>query len=147
MDLVLWRHCDAAPGVPDDVRRLTPLGVKQAERAATWLNERLPAQTRIVVSPAVRAQQTAHALGRAFETNADAGTGTNVDALLDAVRWPRAEGVVLVVGHQPTLGRVASRLLEGDAIDRGLGPGSVLWLSSQPRPGREAVLKVAADFT
>jgi phosphohistidine phosphatase len=146
MDLVLWRHCEAEPGVPDDARRLTPLGIEQAERAAAWLNARLPAQARIVVSPAARAQQTAQALRRAFETSADAGTATNVDALLESVQWPDARGVVLVVGHQPTLGRVASRLLEGDAHDRAIGPGAVLWLSSRRRPGREAELTLAQDF-
>jgi phosphohistidine phosphatase len=146
MELILWRHCEAEPGVPDEARRLTPLGLEHARRVAAWLDERLSANARIVVSPAVRAQQTAQALGRACETSADVGTGTSVDALLDAVAWPDARGVVLVVGHQPTLGRVASQLLEGDAHDQAMRPGAVLWLSSSECwPGREAVLKVAKD--
>ena len=33
MDLILWRHADAEPGEPDDQRRLTAKGKKQARRA------------------------------------------------------------------------------------------------------------------
>ena len=59
MDLILWRHADAEPGEPDDQRRLTAKGKKQARRAAEWLHGNLPNSARILVSPAVRAQQTA----------------------------------------------------------------------------------------
>ena len=81
MELVLWRHCEAAPGVPDAARPLTPRGVAQAKSMATWLVQHLPTNCRTLVSPALRAQQTAGALGRAFETTADVGTGTTVDTL------------------------------------------------------------------
>jgi phosphohistidine phosphatase len=145
MDLVLWRHCEAEPGVPDDARRLTPLGVKQAKRVAQWLNERLPADARVVVSPALRAQQTAQALGRPTQIRDDAATGTGVDALLDAVRWPDAEGVVLVVGHQPTLGRVVSWLVDGERDDRAIGTGDVVWLTNDGELGRRARVKHWVD--
>src|SRR5689334_6020321 len=107
MDLLLWRHCDAAPGVPDELRPLTPLGAKQAARLARWLEPRLPADCRVIVSPALRAQQTAQALHRDFETDARLASGGGPDAVLAAVNWPQASGTVLVVGHQPTLGQVA----------------------------------------
>lgn len=141
MDLVLWRHCEAAPGVPDEARPLTPRGVAQAKAMATWLAQRLPQDCRILVSAALRAQQTARALGRDFETTADVGTATTVQTLLDAAGWPDAGEDVLVVGHQPTLGEVASLLLEGEASGRSVGTGAVLWLSSA-RDG-SADLKVA----
>jgi phosphohistidine phosphatase len=57
------------------------------------------------------------------------------------VGWPDAGEDVLVVGHQPTLGEVASLLLEGDAAGRSVGTGAVLWLASARDGG--AVLKVA----
>ncbi|HEY3460343.1 MAG TPA: histidine phosphatase family protein [Casimicrobiaceae bacterium] len=141
MDLVLWRHCEAAPGVPDDARPLTPRGVAQAKAMATWLAQRLPRNCRILVSPALRAQQTARAFGHDFETTADVGTATTAPALLTAVGWPDAGEDVLVVGHQPTLGEVASLLLEGDAAGRSVGTGAVLWLSSARDGG--AVLRIA----
>ncbi len=68
MDLVLWRHAEAEPGEPDMGRRLTAKGVKQAERMGEWLDHHLPETTRILVSPADRAQQTAIALKRKFRT-------------------------------------------------------------------------------
>ena len=66
MDLILWRHAEAEPGEPDLGRRLTAKGIQQAERMAKWLDRHLPATTRILSSPADRAQQTARALKRKF---------------------------------------------------------------------------------
>ena len=71
MDLILWRHAEAVPEKPgqDDMQRaLTPKGERQAQRMAEWLNQRLAHSTRILVSPALRTQQTAKAIGRNFKT-------------------------------------------------------------------------------
>lgn len=144
MDLILWRHCDAEAGVPDELRRLTPLGLQQAARMAQWLAQRLPDGCRIVVSPAVRAQQTAQALDRRFRTLRAVGPGASAVALLAAVDWPAGGGTVLVVGHQPTLGRVASLLLAGEERDRAMEAGAIAWLAARPAPGHPpAVLKAA----
>jgi len=129
VDLILWRHCDAAPGVPDESRPLTPLGAKQAARIADWLVPRLPEGCRIVVSPALRAQQTARALGRPFATDARVAAGASPEAVLAAVSWPDG-APVLVVAHQPTLGQVASLVLDGEADDRSMRAGEVLWIAS-----------------
>lgn len=147
MDLILWRHCDAEPGVPDDARRLTPRGLRQAARMAEWLLRHLPERCRILVSPAVRAQQTAQALARKFETVHEIGTGTSVAAVLAAAGWPDAREAVLVVGHQPTLGCVASFLLMGEEADRPMRKGAVYWLSNGPGGGAAArvTLEVAVD--
>jgi phosphohistidine phosphatase len=146
MDLILWRHCDAEPGVPDDARRLTPRGRKQAVRMAAWLDGHLPGACRIVVSPAVRAQQTAQALARPFETVPEIGTETSVAAVLAAANWPHAAEAVLVVGHQPTLGCVASFLLTGDEADRPMAKGAVFWLSGRASgETTESVLRAAVD--
>jgi len=131
MELILWRHCDAVPGVPDERRPLTPLGMQDAARMARWLAARLPPDCRILVSPALRAQQTAQALGRAFDTDPALASGTGVDAVLATAGWPDALAPVLVVGHQPTLGRLASLLVDGEAVDRSLRAGEVLWLASR----------------
>lgn len=144
MDLILWRHCDAEPGVPDEARRLTARGVAQAARVAQWLNAHLPDTCRILVSPTVRAQQTAQALERKFATSREIGTGGSVASLLAAANWPESREPVLVVGHQPTLGRVASFLLAGEETDRAMRKGAVWWLSNRPREsGTAVVLKVA----
>ena len=104
----------------------------------------MPADSRIVVSPAVRAQQTAAALGRAFETAAELAPGATVDDVLRIAGWPDAAVTTLVVGHEPTLGEVASLLLEGEATGRPLHKGGVVWLKQRDGDAT-AVLEAAAD--
>lgn len=129
MDLILWRHCAAADGVPDESRPLTPLGMQQAARMARWLGERLPVDCRVVVSPALRAQQTARSLRRAFETDPRLASGAAPDAVLAVANASAEAPAVLIVGHQPTLGQAASLLLDGESADRAMQTGEVLWLA------------------
>ncbi|MEG0821960.1 MAG: phosphohistidine phosphatase SixA [Burkholderiaceae bacterium] len=137
MELILWRHADAEIGEPDPGRQLTPRGEKQARRVAEWLHARLPDTTRVLVSPAARAQQTARALldlaPRTIKTIDEIAPGASVAELLAAVDWPRSRVPVLVVGHQPTLGAVAAALLSGQDQDWAVKKGGVWWLSSRER--------------
>ncbi len=144
MDLVLWRHAEAEPGEPDLGRRLTAKGVQQAERMGAWLEHRLPDSCRILVSPADRAQQTALALKRKFRTVDEIAPGASAQAVLAAANWPDSREPVLVVGHQPTLGEVASLLLAGSEMSWSIKKGGVWWLSNRVRDGVASVtLKVA----
>jgi phosphohistidine phosphatase len=116
MDLILWRHAEAVDQAHEDpsidlARPLTPKGEKQAARMAEWLNRVLPDSTRILVSPALRCQQTAQALQRKFQTREDLGPQGSAAALLTLAGWPNKRAPVLVVGHQPTLGTVAAWLM------------------------------------
>ena len=140
MDLVLWRHAEAEPGEPDLGRRLTAKGVKQAERMGAWLDRHLPDTARILVSPADRAQQTALALKRKFRTVDEIGTGASVSAVLAAANWPDAREAALIVGHQPTLGAVASFLLSGEEAFWSVKKGAVWWLTNRDRGGSSAVV-------
>jgi len=143
MDLILWRHAEAEPGEPDLGRRLTSKGIKQAERVAHWLDANLPDTLRILVSPADRAQQTALALKRKFRTVDELGPGASASAVLSAAGWPDARESALVVGHQPTLGEVASLLLAGEELSWSIRKGAVWWLSNRVRDGvSTVVLKV-----
>ena len=140
MDLILWRHAEAEPGEPDLGRRLTSKGAKQAQRIGTWLDARLPESTRVLVSPAERAQQTALALGRAFHTQAEVAPGASVASVLACAGWPDARVPVLVVRHQPVLGMVAATLLTGDALAWSVKKGAVWWLSNRVREGNAGVV-------
>ncbi|MBI5938116.1 MAG: phosphohistidine phosphatase SixA [Betaproteobacteria bacterium] len=144
MDLILWRHADAQDGMPDMDRALTDRGRKQAEKVARWLNERLPADSLILVSPAVRAQQTAAALGKPYKTVKSIAPGADAAYVLTAAGWPQASGTVLVVGHQPTLGYVASMVLCGKESDFSLKKGALVWLTNRVRgEEQQPVLKAA----
>jgi phosphohistidine phosphatase len=140
MDLILWRHAEAEPGEPDLGRRLTAKGHKQAERVGSWLDRYLPQTTRILVSPADRAQETALGLKRRFKTVDELAPGAAVAAVLAAAGWPDAKDPVLIVGHQPTLGSVASFLLAGDEAYWSVKKGAVWWLSNRDRAGTATVV-------
>lgn len=135
MDLILWRHAEAEDGTPDLARALTPRGRKQAKKMAAWLARRLPQDARILVSPATRTQQTAAALGVDFSTLEEIAPGATPRALLKAAHWPQGEHSVLMVGHQPTLGQVASLLLAGHDGGYSVKKGAVWWFSSRARLG------------
>ena len=140
MDLILWRHAEAEPGEPDLGRRLTAKGHKQAERVGGWLDSHLPQTARILVSPADRAQETALALKRKFKTVDALAPGATAAAVLAAAGWPDAREPVVIVGHQPTLGEVASRLLAGEEAYWAVKKGGVWWLSNRDRAGDASVV-------
>ena len=148
MDLILWRHAEAFEmrEVENDLERaLSPKGERQAHRMAEWLNQRLAHSTRIVVSPAVRCQQTAKALGKKFKTLPELAPDGNGEALLKAARWPDASEPMLVVGHQPMLGFVASYLLSGQPQDWTIKKGAVWWVRGRNREDREQVILQAVQ--
>jgi len=130
MDLILWRHAEAEerrPGLPDERRRLTPKGEKQAYKVAKWLKKHLPKDARILVSPTERTLMTAHALGLPYEIEESIAPEASAAGLLDAAGWPDGKGLVLVVGHQPTLGRTASILLADEEFDLAVRKAAAWW--------------------
>ncbi len=144
MELILWRHAEAEDGFPDMARALTEKGLRQAADMADWLKARLPEDSRILVSPALRTQQTASALGRDFITVDSISPGADGNAILQAAGWPRAGGTVLVVGHQPTLGEVVAQLLTGQRLSLSVKKGAIWWLATRKRGnGSETILKAS----
>lgn len=145
MNLILWRHAEAEDGADDLARALTPKGERQARAMAKWLDRHLPAGTRVLVSHALRTRQTAQALGRSWQGVAALAPGANAGSVLAAVGWPQAQGCVLAVGHQPTLGAVAAQLL-GTAQGLNLRKGGILWFEHRLRGGTARIdLRAALD--
>ncbi|KQV89394.1 MULTISPECIES: phosphohistidine phosphatase SixA [unclassified Roseateles] len=142
MDLILWRHAEAeviAPGQDDLQRALTPKGERQARRMAAWLNHRLAATTRVLVSPALRCRQTAEALGREVRILPSIAPDAPISALIEASRWPKSVEPVLICGHQPTLGLLAAHLLAGVDQEWAVKKGAVWWLRWRQRDGEPEV--------
>ncbi len=131
MELILWRHADAQDGPVDDERELTDKGRRQAARMAKWLRPRLEGKWKVLASPAARARQTADALGCPYETCLTLGPLETEDALLRVAGWPGGDCNVVVVGHQPTFGRVAARLLSGRHGHLTIKKGAAWWFSSR----------------
>ena len=125
MELLLWRHADAEDGADDMARRLTPKGEKQAAVVAQWLRAHLPGRYTLLASPAVRAQQTASALATPT-TERSLAPGASVAAIVSTAR--KYKGVVIVVGHQPDLGRAAAALVADARAEWPIEKGAVWWL-------------------
>lgn len=114
-DLILWRHADAGESTEDDadlLRSLTPKGEKQAQRMAAWLKRQLPDTTRVISSPATRAEQTTMALQRPYKLRDELAPHASVQDLLHAAQWGQYRGPILIVGHQPTLGQLVGASLQ-----------------------------------
>ena len=148
MDLILWRHAEAIDLelVGDDMlRSLTSRGEKQAARMAEWLDRQMPSGAKVWVSPALRTEQTARALGRKFKTSPALAPLASVEQLLELTQWPQAKGCVLVVGHQPVLGQAIAKLLGLADSDCAVKKGAVWWLRQRERDGEAQTVLVAVQ--
>ena len=146
MDLILWRHAEAhelEEGGDDMHRRLTHRGEKHAARMAQWLEQQLPEGTRILSSPAVRADQTVRALGRKYKVRDALSPGASVQDVLETSGWPDAKYPVLLVGHQPSLGGLIAHLLQMPDAACAIRKGSVWWLRNRSREGQDQTVLMA----
>ena len=131
MDMILWRHAEAEDTVPDEARVLTTKGRRQARAMAKWLREHVKGRARVVASNALRAQQTAQALVNDFEISPDLAVGANAMDVINVAGWPNGDGTIIIIGHQPTLGQVASLLLTGKESDGQLKKGAIWWFRTR----------------
>ena len=149
MDLLLWRHAEAVDGFPDQARELTERGEKQARKVADWLEQNRPKRLKVLVSPTVRTRQTASAFTDTFDIVTALGTDAEVAHLIAASGWPDGNGACLIVGHQPSLGRLAALLLSGAEADWTIKKGALWWFSNRVRDGEsQTVLRtvIAPDM-
>jgi phosphohistidine phosphatase len=126
MELFLLRHGLAVergtPGFEDDpARPLTPKGRRQLRKIAAAMKQMKLRSDLILSSPFLRAKQTAEivAAGLKLEkrlkfSNALAPGGDAAILFRQLERLKPAPENVLLVGHEPDLSRLISRLLTGD---------------------------------
>lgn len=124
LELLIVRHAIAFEGDarrwPDDGERpLSPQGVARARKAAAGMKHLVRRPARVLVSPLIRAQQTAAILSdvagwpKAVEC-AELAPGGSPEALLASLRR-MPETRIAVVGHEPGLGRLVAASLPGAA--------------------------------
>ncbi|HEV7134210.1 MAG TPA: histidine phosphatase family protein [Gaiellaceae bacterium] len=112
MQLLIVRHAEAAPGSPDELRRLTQRGREQARKLGEELRNRALRPDAVVSSPLLRARETAAALDLgAPEIDERLAPGATPDDIR-SVATGRGE-LVVVVGHQPDCGRAVVALTGG----------------------------------
>ncbi len=118
MQIYLIRHAHALDAASDEVRPLSPKGLKQVKRIARFLRESDQFEPEeIWHSPLVRAIQTAAMLTKALETDFPrrevAGLKPEDDPVRIARQLNRVKTSVAVVGHEPHLSALASLLVVG----------------------------------
>jgi len=148
MDLIFWRHAeafDALEGQDDLSRTLTPKGEKQALRMGQWLDRQLPEGVRVISSPAVRCEQTVKALGRKVKFKTELHPEGSLDDLLVTAGWPDSKMSVLIVGHQPVLGKAVAYLLGLPQGGCSVRKGAVWWLRSRVRDGATQTVVVSVQ--
>ncbi len=149
MDLILWRHAEAEIGEPDLGRALTAKGHKHAKKMGVWLDRNLPADCRILSSTAERCVQTVTALNRKYKAVKELAPGALPEEILNVAGWPDGRDAVLIVGHQPVLGGVASLLIGGSVQEWTIRKANVWWLTNRVKDdGTHVVLRavMGPDF-
>lgn len=136
MEIWILRHAmaeDRAPSGRDADRSLTPEGVERAKTVAQGLKRLEPEIDCVMTSSYRRALETAAPAARALrlekrETSALEPSADPEDILEEL----RAAGVrgALLVGHQPHLGFLISRLLSGRPdVEVPLKKAALVWLT------------------
>lgn len=140
MDLILWRHAEAEQGgadLPDEARKLTTKGIKQANKMAYWLDSNLPESCRIFVSPTLRTRETMEALDRKFKVMHELAPDATVETVLAVANWPNSREPVLIIGHQPYLGQVAAHLITPYQEECAIRKGNVWWITQKSKAEEE----------
>ncbi|HEY8176357.1 MAG TPA: histidine phosphatase family protein [Gemmatimonadaceae bacterium] len=124
MKLVIVRHADAGDrdewektGEPDELRPLSDKGRKQMKSAADGLRALVPKCDVVVTSPYTRAVQTAEIVSEVYDAPVEETSALEPESAPDDfVHWLRERGdvdVVIVAGHEPHLGGLATWLMTG----------------------------------
>jgi phosphohistidine phosphatase len=122
MRLVLLRHAAAEaarPGLPDIDRALTPRGRDEALDAARCIAAARLRIDCLLVSPALRARQTATLVAGELDISEPVHVESALypgkpDELLQSLRLcAPGVGTVLMIGHNPGLSELAQRLHRG----------------------------------
>lgn len=104
---------------PDTERPLTGKGIKKMQQNIAGLHNMVPYINHVLVSPLVRAQQTADILLEAYPEaqrttlTALAPLGSNNSVLLYLQQHERSSHTIALVGHEPDLGELGTWLLSG----------------------------------
>ena len=139
MRIWLVRHGDADAEIPeglgDESRPLTTKARHAVEAHFQALAQRIAGPSVIFTSPLVRAVQTAQILAMVLHHEGPVRVHRGllpdmpVGALEGLLREHLGEPLVLV-GHQPSMGAMASHLLGFQSFPRPVSPGTVIGLES-----------------
>jgi phosphohistidine phosphatase len=153
MKVFLVRHADADAEVPeglsDEARPLTTRARVAIGGHFAGLRERIGAPSQILMSPLVRAVQTAQILSMAlgFEGPVKVNRALLPDmpvGALDKLIADRTAPPLMLVGHQPSIGAMAAYLLGIQSLSHSVTPGTVIGLELPDGPGSAQLLFFAS---
>jgi phosphohistidine phosphatase len=151
--IYLVRHGDADADIPeglsDEARALTAKARQQLWAHFESLKQRIQSADAVLTSPLVRTVQTAQILSLSLQHAGplrahrsllpDMPVGVIASALAE-----HAGQNVILVGHQPSMGAVASHLLGLQTFPRPVSPGTVIGLERTESDGDTRFLFYAA---
>ena len=154
MKILLVRHARAEDRgeTPDQnsdaMRRLTDGGRRDMRKAAKGLGKYAPEVHLLATSPLERAQETARIVARVLDSPDPVelpllAPGGSRQALLEWLCTQPADSAVMLVGHEPDLGALASWLLSGgdrSFIELKKGAACLLEFESHPQAGSGRLL-------
>jgi phosphohistidine phosphatase len=122
MDIVLMRHgrstVRSSHVGADEQRPLTADGLKRLKQALPGMRQVSPHIDRVVTSPLVRARQTAEVVAEGYSVPLKELTALAPGGEPQAItHWlaRQHDQVLLLVGHEPDIGRLASWYLTGSS--------------------------------
>lgn len=141
-NLILWRHAeaemDSKTGADTD-RALTKAGLKDAAKMAKWLNQHLPSNTEAYCSPARRCIETASALQKLnpieFKVVDFLSVDSTAEIITKKINNNDSSKTILIIGHQPNLGLVITKLLGMNESACAVKKGAVWWLRQRDVDG------------
>jgi phosphohistidine phosphatase len=135
MDLYLLRHGRAGQssgGFDDSTRPLTAEGKKEVRNAARFLKRKKIRFDAIATSPLLRARETADIVAKVTGADADPVVwdelepGGDLDTLCYHASQYGEDAVLLLVGHEPSLSGLISRIIGGgNGASVALGKGGL----------------------
>jgi phosphohistidine phosphatase len=116
MLVFLVRHAHAKSGEPDELRRLSKRGRKEARAVAGHLAAHATPPRLVLTSPLLRARETAEAIAEAVDATWRVEKRLEPGANAASIRAVVAgeSGPVAVVGHQPDCSEIALELTGRD---------------------------------
>ncbi|MCC6729287.1 MAG: phosphohistidine phosphatase SixA [Chthonomonadales bacterium] len=135
MQLYLLRHGvaeEARGALSDAERRLTEEGVEQMRAVGHALAHRGLRLDALLSSPLARARETARIVAEALDAplavEPSLAGGFSLGALQEIVGRHADVRRAMLVGHEPSLSRVAGQLVGGAAIE--LKKGGLIWIEA-----------------
>ncbi len=116
MKLFIIRHAQAEVGRDDDPKRmLDKTGQQQAQQLAAWLSTKVSGHLCLLASPYLRAQQTAQAVAQQLQIQVQENSLfiPSADSQQALAQLSEYQQDVMLISHQPLVGRLANLLVSG----------------------------------